>query len=82
MAGFPPAQRDKEADLLRRILQNKTQGGPRDWVLMNAAMVLYAAGKSESLAAGYLMARLAIEEGAAARKLDDLVQEPVAAAKV
>lgn len=82
MAGFPPAQRDKEADLLRRILQNKTQGGPRDWVLMNAAMVLYAAGKSDSLTAGYHMARSAIEEGAAARKLDDLVREPVAAAKM
>jgi anthranilate phosphoribosyltransferase len=49
---------------------------------MNAAMVLYAAGKCESLSAGYLMARSAVEEGAAARKLDELVQEPVAAAKV
>lgn len=80
MAGFPPALREKEADLLRRILRSQVQGGPRDWVLMNAAMLLYAAGKGESLTACYPMVRVAIEGGAAARKLDELAQEPVAAA--
>lgn len=80
MAGFPPDQREKEADLLRRILQNQVQGGPKDWVLMNAAMLLYAAGKGTSLTACFPAARAAIDGGAAARKLDELVQEPVVAA--
>ena len=79
MAGFPPDQREKEADLLRRILQNRVQGGPKEWVLMNAAMLLYATGKGASFSACFPAARAAIEGGAAARKLDDLVRQPVAA---
>lgn len=80
MAGFPREQRDKEAELLRRILQNQVQGGPKDWVLMNAAMLLYAAGKGASLTACFPAVRAAIEAGAAARKLDELVREPVGVA--
>lgn len=79
MAGFPPDQRDKEADLLRRILQGRVQGGQRDWVLMNAALLLYAAGKGSSLSVCFPAARAAVDGGAAARKLDELVQESVAA---
>lgn len=75
MAGFPPDQRDKEADLLRRILLNRAQGGPKDWVLMNAALLLYAAGKGASLAACLPAARAAVESGAAARKLEELARE-------
>ena len=80
MAGFPPGQRDKEADLLRRILQNQVQGGQKEWVLMNAAMLLYAAGKGASLTACLPLARAAIDGGAAGRKLDELVQAPMVAA--
>jgi len=79
MAGFPPAQREREADLLRRILQHQIQGGPKDWVLMNAAMLLYAAGKGESLSICYPMAKAAVEGGAAARKLAELATAPESA---
>ena len=79
MAGFPPHQREKEADLLRRILQNQVQGGPRDWVLMNAAMLLYAAGKGVSLSACFPTVRAALDGGAAGRKLDELARQPVTA---
>lgn len=79
MAGFPPDQRNKEAELLRRILQNRVQGGPKEWVLMNASMLLYAAGKGDSLAACFPVARAAVEGGAAARKLEELAHTPVAA---
>ncbi len=78
MAGFPPDQREKEADLLRRILHNQIQGGPKDWVVLNAALLLYAAGKGASLLACMPMARRAIEEGAASRKLEELSRTPVA----
>lgn len=81
MAGFQPTQREKEAELLRRILQHQVQGGPKEWVLMNAAMLLYAAGKGGSLSACYPMAKAAVEGGAAARKLEELAQEPVSPAK-
>ena len=79
MAGFPPDQRDKEAELLRRILQNRVQGGPKEWVIMNAAMLLYAAGKGDSLAACFPVARAAVEGGVAARKLEELARAPVVA---
>lgn len=78
MAGFPPDQREKEADLLKRILHNQLQGGPRDWVVLNAALLLYAAGKGSSIAACVPLARRAIDEGTAARKLESLSQEAVA----
>ena len=77
MAGFPPDQREKEADLLRRILHGQVQGGPRGWVLLNAAMLLYAAGKESSLATCMLLARRAIDDGTAVRKLEELSQQPV-----
>jgi anthranilate phosphoribosyltransferase len=79
MAGFPSDQRDKEADLLRRILHNQMPGGSCNWVLMNAALILYAAGKEATWAACVPLARRALEEGAAARKLEELTQEPVGA---
>jgi anthranilate phosphoribosyltransferase len=77
MAGFPSEQRDKEADLLRRILHNQLQGGPCHWVLMNSALILYAAGKGPTWASCLPLARRALEGGAAARKLEELTQEPV-----
>jgi len=40
-------------------------------------VLLYAAGKGTSMAACVPIARRALEEGAAARKLEELVQEPV-----
>ncbi|WP_455378261.1 anthranilate phosphoribosyltransferase [Petrachloros mirabilis] len=82
MAGFPPDQRDKEAELLKRILLNQLQGGARDWVILNAALLLYAAGKGQSMASCVPVARRAIEEGAAAKKLEELSQEPVASAAI
>ena len=78
MAGFPAEQREKEADLIRRILQGQVQGGQKHWVLINASMLLYVAGKGASLTACIPAARAAIEGGAAARKLDELAQEPIA----
>jgi anthranilate phosphoribosyltransferase len=81
MAGFPPEQRDKEADLLRRILHNQVAGGQRDWVLLNAGLLLYAGGRGTSLADCTLMARRALEDGTAAKKLEALVRAPMAAAQ-
>lgn len=76
MAGFASDQDGREADLLRRILHNQVRNGAADWVVINAAMLLYAAGKESSLAACVPIARRAIEDGVAARKLEELSRQP------
>lgn len=72
---------EEEAALLRSILQGEVRGGQRDWVLLNAAMLLYAAGKAVSISAGVPVALRALESGAAAHKLAELAatKEPVTA---
>lgn len=72
MAGFPPAQLNQEAVLLRRILQNEIRGPQRDWVVQNAALLLYAAGLSASMSAAVPLAQRTLTSGAAARKLTEL----------
>lgn len=72
MAGFPPGQADREADLLKKILLNQVRGGQRDWVVLNAALLLYASGKAASLAAGAKLAQQALDSGAAGKKLSEL----------
>ena len=81
MAGYPPEQCEKEADLLRRILHNQVGGGQRDWVLLNAGLLLYAGGRGASLAECTALARRALENGAGARKLEALAQASAAAAQ-
>jgi anthranilate phosphoribosyltransferase len=79
MAGFPSDHIEKECDLLTRILSNQAKGGSRDWVVFNAALLLYTAGKGVSLAACLPLAQQAIESGAAARTLKALqaARQPV-----
>ena len=82
-----PAQ---EADMIKRVLNNETLRVPslrsgqagqardrfRDWVVYNAAMFLYAAGKAHSIAEGVPLAQKALESGAAAQKLADMASPP------
>ncbi|MEO8249942.1 MAG: anthranilate phosphoribosyltransferase [Burkholderiales bacterium] len=58
--------------MLLSVLGNEA-GAPRDIVILNAGVGLYAAGVAESIEAGIVKAREAIESGAAKRKLDELV---------
>ena len=52
-------------------------GGQRDWVLLNAGLLLYAGGRGASLAECTSLARRALEDGAGARKLEALTQAPL-----
>ena len=52
---------------------NNQAGAAKDIVLLNAGAALYAANVADSMKAGILLARTAIESGAAKRKLDALV---------
>jgi anthranilate phosphoribosyltransferase len=61
------------ANITRNILKGD-KGPCRDVVLLNAAAAIVAAGKAEDIEAGLQMAEEAIDSGAAAEKLEKLVQ--------
>jgi anthranilate phosphoribosyltransferase len=58
--------------MLLDVLDN-VPGAPRDIVILNAGVALYAANVVDSMAAGVQQARAAIESGAAKVKLTQLV---------
>lgn len=62
--------------MIRRVLQNQIRDRFRDWVVYNAAMFLYAAGRVHSIAEGVPLAQRSLESGAAAQKLADLASTP------
>ena len=64
-----PAQ---EASIITKVLQNKITDRLRDWTIYNAAMLLYAAGQAQSIAAGVPLAQQILKSGAAAKKLTEL----------
>jgi len=64
---------DENAALLRRILAGDT-GPQRDVVLMNAAAVLMAGDKVETLQQGIDLAREVIDSGQALAKLEQLIE--------
>lgn len=74
MAGFSPAHADQEAALLTKLLNNEVRSMQREWVVQNAAMILYAAGMAPSISAGVPMAQHILETGAAAAKLSELAK--------
>src|SRR5713101_7426897 len=65
---------DGEAALITKILGNEVKGAKRDWVLMNAAMILYAGGKAPSIRTAFPLAQDALISGAAKKKLGELAQ--------
>ena len=66
----------READMIRRVLNNQIRDRYRDWVVYNAAMFLYAAGRAHSIAEGVPLAQKALDSGVAAQKLADLASPP------
>jgi anthranilate phosphoribosyltransferase len=76
MTGFPAERGHAEVSLLRKVLSNEVRGGPRDWVVFNAAMLLYVSGKTPSISAAIAPAQHTIDSGAAAQKLTELVRSP------
>ncbi len=65
--------------MLLGVLDNQ-DGAPRDIVILNAGAALYAANVTESIEAGIVKARVAIESGAAKAKLAELIAATQAAA--
>jgi anthranilate phosphoribosyltransferase len=63
----------ENATIIRKILDGKT-GPCTDIVALNAGAVIYLAGKTETHAVGIEKARTAISSGAAAQKLEQLIE--------
>ncbi|NLV06016.1 anthranilate phosphoribosyltransferase [Haloarcula rubripromontorii] len=70
IAGGEPAE--NAADL-RGIVSGEVTGAKRDIILANAGAAIYVAGVADTHEEGVEQARQAIESGAAADKLDDLI---------
>jgi anthranilate phosphoribosyltransferase len=62
----------RNAAITRAVLAGD-KGACRDVVVLNAAAALMAAGKTDTIEAGMLLAAESIDSGAARRKLDELV---------
>jgi len=62
------------AKITRAILDGTERGAKRDIVLLNAGATLYVGGVAESMEAGVKLAAEAIDSGAAAQKLEELVR--------
>ena len=63
---------EQEAKLLSQILRNQLRGDHRAWVILNAALLLYAAGKASSLPNAGLVAQQTLDTGMALKQLNDL----------
>ena len=70
--GFPSTHVQEEARLLHGVLHGDVRGSQRDWVVQNAALLLYAAGRTPSISAGVPVAQQLIDRGDAAKKYAEL----------
>jgi anthranilate phosphoribosyltransferase len=64
---------EENAAVVRAALDG-VKGPPRDVILLNAGAAIYVGGQADDLATGVERAREAIESGAAARILEQLIQ--------
>jgi anthranilate phosphoribosyltransferase len=62
------------AAILRRVIGGKDHGAARAIVMLNAGAAIYVAGLAPTLAAGVELAGAVIDRGAAARKLELLIE--------
>ena len=69
-----PGDPDYNAKTIREIFEGKERGPKRDAVVLNAAGAFLAGGKVENLKEGVEYAEKVIDEGKAAKKLDELVE--------
>ena len=66
---------EENAQITRKILTGEDRGAKRCAVCLNAGAAIYIAGKAASMEEGVRMAERLIDEGAAARKLEQFIEE-------
>jgi anthranilate phosphoribosyltransferase len=64
----------ENAEVIRRVFSGEEQGAKRDAVLLNAAGAIAAGGHAADLREGLEVARRTVDSGAAAERLDALVE--------
>lgn len=65
--------REANANIIRHVLAGEGTRPQTEISLINAAAVIYVAGRAEDLAAGLKLAKQAVRDGSASRALDRLV---------
>jgi anthranilate phosphoribosyltransferase len=70
-----PKDPPEEAALLTKLLGNELQGAGEAWIIMNAAAILYMAGKASSIRAAVPLAMETLKSGAAKNKLAALADK-------
>lgn len=75
LADLAGADREANAEIVRRLLRNEDSGPKRDAVLLNAAAALFVAGRSKTLTAGWDFAAEVLTSGRAEAKLKELTAE-------
>ena len=66
---------EENAQITRRILSGEDRGAKRCAVCLNAGAAIYIAGKAADMEEGVRMAERLIDEGAAAKKLEQFIRE-------
>ena len=66
---------EENAEITRKILSGEDRGAKRCAVCLNAGAAIYIAGKAATMEEGVRMAERLIDEGAAARKLEQFIEE-------
>lgn len=66
---------EENAGITRKILSGEDRGAKRCAVCFNAGAAIYIAGKAATMEEGVRMAERLIDEGAAARKLEQFIEE-------
>ena len=66
---------EENAEITRKILSGEDRGAKRCAVCLNAGAAIYIAGKAATMEEGVRMAECLIDEGAAAGKLEQFIEE-------
>jgi anthranilate phosphoribosyltransferase len=74
LADLIGSDRHANAEIIRRIFRGQERGPKRDAVLLNAAAALFVAGKTRSLADGWVLGGRTIDSGQANEKLEELAR--------
>jgi anthranilate phosphoribosyltransferase len=66
---------EKNAAIIREVLNNKRDDAARSLVLMNAAAAIYVGGKADNLSEAVIYATESLESGKAMEKLESLIEK-------
>ncbi len=72
LSDFQCASKEKCLEAALRVIRNETRGALKDVVCLNAGAALYIANRASTIAEGFKLAVMAIDQGIVSRWLDDI----------